>query len=225
MKTYIPIPQHLSLLSRLNQHDRLAGALGIMPNHLIQLLRDFDTKNVPKITHDLRFATFWATYHIWTKRQTLNREFWKIIPNACKPEKKVIIENKKIHKRKRRTPKKSAFDDCKNPFHFLPLKQGTAAMHGTCACSRHTNRPNKSFSNLDTNFHVTHFFSPSQDLGQELISRENKIPVTFPEDISGLDFKHNPPSGQIQPVITGFFSKTSADISREQQDRKKRFKK
>ena len=79
MKTYVPIPQHLSLLSRLNQHDRLAGALGILPNHLIQLLRDIDAKGVPKITHDLRFATFWATYHIWTKRQTLNRtlQTWK----------------------------------------------------------------------------------------------------------------------------------------------------
>ena len=61
-----------------------------------------------------------------------------------------------------------------------------------------TSAANKNTSNLETNLHMTHFFSSSQDLKPELMSRENKIPVTFPEDISGLDFKHNPPSGQIR---------------------------
>src|ERR1044072_6366670 len=37
MKTLVRNPVDLNLLSRLNQHDRLAGTLGILPNHLIQL--------------------------------------------------------------------------------------------------------------------------------------------------------------------------------------------
>src|ERR1700739_4135137 len=182
--------------------------------------RDIDAEEVLKITHDLRFTTFWATYHIWNKRQTLNRTFWKIMPNSSKPEKKATIENKTTHLRKRRNPKKSPFEDCKNPFHFLSLKQGKDPIHGTSSCSH----INKSTNNIESNLPMTHFFT-SQNFRPELMSRENKIPITLPEDMSGLDFKHNPPSGQTQPVITEFFSKISVDISREQQDRKKRFKK
>src|SRR2546423_6549210 len=73
MKTLVRNPEDLNLLSRLNQHDRLAGTLGILPNHLIQLVRSSDSKNVKKILDDLRLTTFWSTYHIWTKHQTLNR--------------------------------------------------------------------------------------------------------------------------------------------------------
>src|SRR5271170_646209 len=39
MNTYVPNPDHLELLSKINQHDRLTGTLGILPNHLLQLLR------------------------------------------------------------------------------------------------------------------------------------------------------------------------------------------
>ena len=39
MKAYVHDAKHLELLTRTNQHDRLAGALGVLPNHLIQLLR------------------------------------------------------------------------------------------------------------------------------------------------------------------------------------------
>src|SRR5271154_1322080 len=58
MKTYVPNPDHLELLSKLNQHDRLAGTLGILPNHLIQLLRLTNPEDSAKIIHDLRFTTF-----------------------------------------------------------------------------------------------------------------------------------------------------------------------
>src|SRR5271169_4548609 len=47
MKTYVPNPDHLELLSKLNQHDRLAGTLGILPNHLIQLLRLTNPEDSP----------------------------------------------------------------------------------------------------------------------------------------------------------------------------------
>src|ERR1700679_4027915 len=33
MKTRVPNAIHLTLLTNINRHDRLAGALGILPNH------------------------------------------------------------------------------------------------------------------------------------------------------------------------------------------------
>jgi hypothetical protein len=65
MKTYVRNPNDLALLSRINQHDRLAGTLGILPNHLIQLIRSHDSENLKKIVNDLRITTFWSTYNIW----------------------------------------------------------------------------------------------------------------------------------------------------------------
>jgi len=103
MKAYVHDVKHLELLTRTNQHDRLAGTLGILPNHLIQLLRLTNPKELSQIVNDLRFTTFWATYSIWTKRQSLNRTYWKIIPECCK-----FVKNKTTtleKKRKRRTKK------------------------------------------------------------------------------------------------------------------------
>ena len=62
MNTYVPNPDHLKLLSKINQQDRLAGTLGILPNHLIQLLRLTNPEDSAKIIYDLRFTTFWSTY-------------------------------------------------------------------------------------------------------------------------------------------------------------------
>ena len=50
MKAYVHDVKHLELLTRTNQHDRLAGALGILPNHLIQLLRPPILKSYPKLS-------------------------------------------------------------------------------------------------------------------------------------------------------------------------------
>ena len=60
MKAYVHDAKHLELL----QHDRLAGALGILPNHLIQLLRLTNPKELSQIVNDVRFTTFWATYRL-----------------------------------------------------------------------------------------------------------------------------------------------------------------
>ena len=76
MKTHVPNLSHLALLTRINQHDRSAGSLGILPNHLIQLIRLTNKNNLHQILNDLRFTTFWATYNIWKKRQNLNKIFW-----------------------------------------------------------------------------------------------------------------------------------------------------
>ena len=40
LKKYIKDGSHLRLLNRMNNHDRFAGVLGILPNQLIGLIRD-----------------------------------------------------------------------------------------------------------------------------------------------------------------------------------------
>ena len=132
MKTYVHDVKHLELLTRTNQHDRLAGALGILPNHLIQLLRLTNPKELPQIVNDLRFTTFWATYSIWTKRQSLNRTYWKIIPECCK-----LVKNKTttLEKKRKRRTKKAELDACQNPFHYLSLKKNVQPSQGTCGCT------------------------------------------------------------------------------------------
>ena len=97
MKTYVPNPDHLKLLSKINLHDRLAGTLGILPNHLMQLLRFTNPEDSTKIIHDLRFTTFWSTYRIWSKRQALHRTYWNILPECCRSQakpKKLILQEK-----------------------------------------------------------------------------------------------------------------------------------
>ena len=133
MKTHVPNLSHLTLLTRINQHDRSAGSLGILPNHLIQLIRLTNKNNLHQILNDLRFTTFWATYNIWKKRQSLNRTFWNIAP--------VFFQDKSDSKKKKkgkgkRKIKKSFWDDCKNPFHHLVLKDSAKSIQGTCDCSR-----------------------------------------------------------------------------------------
>jgi len=120
MKTYVQNADHLELLSRMNLHDRLAGTIGILPNHLIQLVRLTNSGDVAKIINDLRFTTFWSSYYIWTKRLTLNRTYWKIIPECCLP--KLTKKNKTPGKKQRRTIK-MILEECQNPFHYLTLKE------------------------------------------------------------------------------------------------------
>ena len=134
MKTYVRNPNDLALLSRINQHDRLAGTLGILPNHLIQLIRSHDSENLKKIVNDLRITTFWSTYNIWAKHQTLIRTYWKIIPQCCIPDTKEKKTDSQRKKRKRRT-KKLVREDCKNLFHYLILKKNTHPVQGTCNCT------------------------------------------------------------------------------------------
>ena len=99
MKTFVRNSEHLELLSRMNQHDRLAGSLGILPNHLIKLLRLVTPEDSTKITSDLRLTIFWSTYRIWTKRQSLNRTYWNILPECCKTQ----VKPKKVNPFRKKT--------------------------------------------------------------------------------------------------------------------------
>ena len=106
MRAYGPDPDHLELLSKINLHDRLAGTLGILPNHLIQLLRLTNPEDT-KIIHDLR-TTFWSTYR----------------------QRNLMLQEKNENEEKT-----LALEDCKNPFHYLLLKNNMQPIQGTCSCS------------------------------------------------------------------------------------------
>jgi hypothetical protein len=231
MKTFVRNPKDLELLACINQHDRLAGALGILPNHLIQLLRLSNPENLTKIIDDLRFTTFWSAYSIWTKHQTLNRAYWKNIPECCKAEVKKKKSEKKsvapVQKRKRkRKNKKLALEDCQNPFHYLVLKKNLQPIQGTCNCSAQLDHRFKKDIALDTktmlDFHQPSLSPFLNNISKTLPDNKNKEII---DDDSGLDYKHTPANKRTQLVITQFLhTRTSGDVSREQQDRKKRFK-
>ena len=148
IKPYVPNPDHLELLSKINLHDRLAGTLGILPNHLIQLLRLTNPEDSTKIIHDLRFTTFWSTYRIWSKRQALYRTYWNILPECCKSQAKPKKANTSGKKRKRRK-KTLALEDCKNPFHYLLLKNNMQPIQGTCNCSSRISHLKKKANQLE----------------------------------------------------------------------------
>ena len=232
MKTYVGHPEDLELLSRMNQHDRLAGTLGILPNHLIKLLGFTNPEDSTKIISDLRFTTFWSTYRVWTKRQSLNRTYWNILPECCKSQakpKKGENKSKKIapsgKKRKRRN-KKLVLEDCKNPFHYLFLKNNMQPIQGTCNCNLRVNHLKKNTNYSEEKVNLNNFLlhlDPQSEIRAR--SHDNKTFESIREDISGLDHKHTPTNQQTQRDIRQFlYVKTSADISREEQDRKKRFK-
>jgi hypothetical protein len=203
-KKYITDPNHAKLLSRINQHNRLAGTLGILPNHLIQLLRLTNRESLDNITEELRFTTFWATYDLWNRRQSLYRIYRNTLPDTLKVSNKEK-KRKNLGKRKRRT-KMSILDDCKNPFHYLLLRNpNKKPTQGTCDCSARIN----------------HLNTLQDNKTREPKKRKHQ------EDLTGLDHKYGDNNKRIktQPLIANYFKvKSSADIIREEQDRSKRFK-
>src|SRR5271167_3776857 len=105
------------------------------------------------------------------------------------------------------------------------LKSEVKPIQGACDCSRKTSyhkdirNESKATKNLDT--YIPFSLIDNKKRKQKQVRIDSKID----SDYSGLDYKHNPPAWSgTQLGITQFLSpKTSADISREEQDRKKMF--
>jgi len=150
--------------------------------------------------------------------KTLNRTDWKIIPECCLP--KLTKKNKTQGTKRRRRTIKVSLEDCQNPFHYLNMKNKLQPIQGTCNCTLrmgHTVKPHS----LETKTIPDHLLLQTE---KEVRSRYNKNSDVF-EDTSGLDYKHAPSNSKKQLDIRQFVHvKTSADIAREEQDRKKRFK-
>jgi hypothetical protein len=132
---------------------------------------------------------------------------------------------KKVKKRKRRN-KTLALEDCKNPFHYLLLKNNMQSIQGTCNCSSRTSHLKKKTNQLEEKIYPNntplHLDSHPKN---QTSSHEKKNRERIEEDLSGLDHKHNFANSRNQLDIRQFLLvKTSADISREEQDRRKRYK-
>jgi hypothetical protein len=56
LKKYIKDGNHLRLLNRMNNHDRFAAVLGILPNQLIRLVRETKPEDKDAILKDLRLS-------------------------------------------------------------------------------------------------------------------------------------------------------------------------
>ena len=173
--------------------------------------------------NDLRLTTFWSTYHIWAKRQSLNRAYWKSIPECCKPQNK-HKKSESLGKKRKRRNKKSTFEDCKNPFHYLLVKNNLQPIKGTCNCSVQLRRRSRKDLDLPNSSLSLHLSSPRLDLNNR--SKHPPDNKNVVRDTSGLDHKHIPEnSSRMQPVPSlRLNAKTSGDIAREQQDGKKRYK-
>ena len=61
----------------MNSHDRFAAVLGILPNQLIQLVRETKPEDKDVILKDLRLTSFWHGYRVWRQRMYLNHEYWR----------------------------------------------------------------------------------------------------------------------------------------------------
>src|ERR1700733_2651578 len=99
-------------------------------------------------------------------------------------------------------------------------------IQGTCNCSSRMSHLKKKTNQLEekicSNNMSLHLDSHPK---KQTSSHEKKTREKKHEDLSGLDHKHNSSNPRNQLDIRQFLLvKTSADISREEQDRKKRYK-
>ena len=68
LKKYIRDENHLRLLNRMNQHDRFAAVVGILPNQLIRMITEVKPDDKDAILKDLRLTSFWQGYRVWRQR-------------------------------------------------------------------------------------------------------------------------------------------------------------
>ena len=92
LKKYIKDGNHLRLLNRMNSHDRFAGVLGILPNHLIRLVRETKPEDKDAILKDLRLTAFWHGYRVWRQRMYLYHEYWRDKAPMCLKGKPDVLD-------------------------------------------------------------------------------------------------------------------------------------
>ena len=225
------------LISRMNKHDKLAGAIGILPHQLISLIKETHPNASDQITNELRYQTFWASYNLWRRRQHLQRTHWKEkTPQVWKSEeKRKKKEAKTPPKRKKRLPKAMQFEACCNPFHYLELVNFEKKPTLTCACSfwmtsSKPSRPNYlSLPKADyknPSLPKTHDTSqPHKGIDKRISNQpaaKKRTNFEREHDDSGLDYKYPPNQLSSSPDVQ--YVKRSSQITTEHQDRSKRFK-
>ena len=218
LKKYIRDENHLRLLNRMNQHDRFAAVVGILPNQLIRMITEVKPDDKDAILKDLRLTSFWQGYRVWRQRVNLYREYWRDkVPTCLKGKPEVL-------------------DKCVNPFHYLTLVNPTKAPSlGTCNCSAQikVKKNKRKLPEVKGNMKIDNWLVKVRVVEEKKsIKIRNKTAVTDGtdeldyNDLSGLDHKHLPAStipldSQKDKHLR---IRTSGQIVLEEQDRKKRLK-
>jgi hypothetical protein len=218
LKKYIRDENHLRLLNRMNQHDRFAAVLGILPNQLIRMITEVKPDDKNAILKDLRLTSFWQGYRVWRQRMNLYREYWRDkVPTCLKGKPEVL------HK-------------CVNPFHYLTLVNPTKAPSlGTCNCSAQikVKKNKRKLPEVKGNMKIDNWLVKVRVIEEKKsIKIRNKTAVTDGtdeldyNDLSDLDHKHLPASTIPLDSLKDkhLRIRTSGQMVLEEQDRKKRLK-
>src|SRR5271154_4001923 len=159
------------------------------------------------------------------KHQALYRTFWNILPECCNSQAKTKKSDTSGKKRKRRK-KTLAFEDCKNPFHYLLLKNNMRSIQGTCNCNSRMSHLKKNTNQLEEKIcsnNMSLHLDPHPKKRKS--SQEKKNRERIQEDLSGLDHKHNFAISRNQLDIRQFLLvKKRGDIFKKKKKREKSYK-
>ena len=116
-----------TLINKINKHDPVLSALGILPNHIRQLMKG-SVNDINGALLDLSKTLFWKGYHIWKKRRSLVSQAWKSWPPEWN-----------VHGTKRNKRTEINGPSCSDPFHFFPKHVNLSKLRRTpCNCSKTT---------------------------------------------------------------------------------------
>jgi hypothetical protein len=135
----------INLISKVNKHQPLLYAVGILPNQLRVILKE-TSQHLEEAFEDISYTLTWHGYQIWRTRKRLMSNYWKQIA----PEEWKLYSKKKVS---------SDEKNCGNPFHFLKRHCKLSSQRITpCPCS---NFPCKSTSASQD---IRSFLLPLSDL-------------------------------------------------------------
>jgi hypothetical protein len=124
-------PRAADLIGQINRHPPFLGILGILPNQLRTLLKETGHEHREEALLDLSRTLFFAGFRIWTKRQTLAKQYW----NNVEQLRKNCISRTKGRKRKNENENKVFESNCTNPFHYLKRHSNLSKQRPTrCPC-------------------------------------------------------------------------------------------
>ena len=98
-------------IDKINRHNKVLSALGILPNQLRTLLKNTIGDKTEEALTDFRKSLFFSGYSVWRRRKKLVTSFW----NTTAPEEWKKQDCKRAPKRR----KKKYDTRCNNPFHYL----------------------------------------------------------------------------------------------------------
>jgi hypothetical protein len=134
IKTPHIIPDRAAgLIDKANQHNCFLGVLGILPNQLRTLFKEYGhSDDIEVALEDISRSLFFAGFEIWNKRQMLGSKYWKDVA----PETRNDPIARKGAGKAQQAQDKSARSKCRNPFHYLRKVSTLSTKRPTrCPCA------------------------------------------------------------------------------------------